>query len=94
MTWLRATFPTVVPVYTLLILLLGAAYPFIKGTFNVIFSFLKILGVIVGFMLYFEAGLARLTAQKGLLFDKLSIMVALIVPIGSIFLAFLVGYVC
>jgi nucleoside recognition membrane protein YjiH len=97
MSWIRSTFPSLVPIYALIVILIGAAYPFYKGdwrkdTFNTIFSFLKIVGAVVALLFIFNFGPSWLIDQKSLLFDKLGILVALIVPLGSIFLAFLVGY--
>ncbi|MEH7346612.1 YjiH family protein [Bacillus sp. JJ1532] len=97
MSWIRSALPSLVPIYTLIVIFIGAAYPFIKGfwrgnTYNTIFSLLKIVGAVVALMYILNIGPSWLLDQKPLLFDKLGIMVALIVPLGSIFLAFLVGY--
>jgi len=98
-TWIRSTFPALVPYYALLVILLGAIYPFVKGTWNkdkvsLVFSILKVLGVIVAVLIAFKIGPAWLMDKNmgPFLFEKLVIPVGLVVPIGSIFLALLVGY--
>ncbi|MFC6673124.1 YjiH family protein [Marinobacterium aestuariivivens] len=77
----------------------GGLYPFIKGSWrkdatHIVFSFLKLAGVAVSMMAFFEFGPALLFEKDMLpfLFNKLVIPVGLIVPIGAIFLAFLISY--
>lgn len=96
---LRQLLGNVVPYYLLLIILLGGLYPFIKGnwketTVTAIFSFLKLLGVVIAFMVYFNFGPTFIFAPNmgSFLFDSLVTPVGLLVPIGSVFLALLVGY--
>ncbi|MEJ8543931.1 YjiH family protein [Brevibacillus borstelensis] len=98
-TWLRSTVPSAIPLYAFLVILLGAIYPFATGTWkknkvNTVFSCLKVLGVIVAALIYFQIGPAWLMDKDmgPYLFEKLVIPVGLVVPIGSIFLAMLVGY--
>ncbi|UFJ39510.1 YjiH family protein [Brevibacillus humidisoli] len=98
-TWFRTSFPSVVPLYALIVILLGALYPFITKSWNkdkvsIVFSFLKVLGVIVAAMIYFQMGPAWMMASSmgPFLFEKLVIPVGLLVPIGSVFLALIVGY--
>jgi len=98
-TWIRSLVPSVVPLYALIVILLGALYPFATKSWNkdkvtVVFSFLKLLGVIVAAMIYFRIGPAWMLAENmgPFLFEKLVIPVGLLVPIGSVFLAMLVGY--
>lgn len=98
-TWIRQEFPSVVPIYVLFVILLGAIYPFAvkswkKDKVSMVFSFLKVLGVIVAFMIVLKIGPAWLMAPNmgPFLFEKLVIPVGLVVPIGSVFLALLVGY--
>jgi len=98
-TGIKKGLPTVAAIYALIIILIGSIRPFIKKTWNknaveIVFSFLKILGVVVAFMVYLNVGPAWLFEKDmgPFLFSKLVIPVGLIVPIGSIFLAFLVGY--
>lgn len=98
-TWLTTTFPFLASTYALLVILGGAIYPFVtknwnKNTFQVIFSLLKIMGLVVGIIIYSKQGPDWLMNDHvgGFLFDSLVIPVGLMVPIGGIFLALLVGY--
>lgn len=98
-TGLKKLLGPLVPVYALIVIVLGAIYPFYKKTWNkdvvtTIFSVLKVFGVVVGFMAYFKVGPAWMFDPDMLpfLFDKLVIPVGMVVPVGGAFLAFLVGY--
>ncbi|PLR78900.1 histidine transporter [Bacillus sp. V3-13] len=98
-TSLRLALPSVVPIYVLIVIVLGAVYPFVtkswkKDKVSTVFSFLKVLGVIVALMIFTKTGPAWLLAPNmgPFLFEKLVIPVGLLVPIGSVFLALLVGY--
>ncbi|WP_109474556.1 YjiH family protein [Ornithinimicrobium cavernae] len=98
-TWLRDNVPGVLPYFALLVLVAGAVYPFVSGTWNTsvvskVFSVLKVLGMVVGFMLVLEVGPAWLFADNmgPFLLNSLVIPVGLLVPIGAVFLALLVGY--
>lgn len=86
-------------IYGLLVIILGGIYPFYKKTWNknkvtLVFSILKVLGIIIGLMAFFNFGPAWLLSKDMIpfLFNSLVISVGIIVPIGSVFLAFLVGY--
>ena len=88
----------VVPFVVLALIVLGTVRPFITGSWRQgitkgVFSFLNILGLAVAVMM--------LTVQPGwlaaedigpFLWEKLVIPVGLIVPVGAVFLALLVGY--
>jgi nucleoside recognition membrane protein YjiH len=96
---IRNSAPALMPIYALIVILLGAAYPFLKGTWNsngvaAVFSWLKVLGVLVALLLYFQIGPAWLFAPDmgPFLFEKLVIPVGLLVPVGAVFLAMLVSY--
>ena len=98
-TGLKKLLGPLTSVYALIVIIAGAAYPFIKKTWNkdavtTVFSILKLFGVVVGFMAYFKVGPAWMfeADMVPFLFDKLVIPVGMIVPIGGAFLAFLVGY--
>lgn len=89
----------VLPYYALLVITAGAIYPFVSGiwkksTVNFIFSIFKVLGLFVGIMLVFNFGPTWLFDPNmgPFLFNKLVIPVGLLVPIGAVFLALLVGY--
>jgi nucleoside recognition membrane protein YjiH len=98
-TWVRGKAPSALPYYALIVILLGAIYPFVtkswkKDKVTMVFSFLKVLGVVVALLIVFKAGPAWLMepSMGPFLFEKLVIPVGLVVPIGSVFLALLVGY--
>lgn len=98
-TWVNTTFSAAVPYYAFIVILLGAIYPFYRKTWNknsttIVFSLLKVLGVIVALMLLTKIGPAWLfePSMGPFLYEKLVIPVGVLVPIGSVFLALLVGY--
>lgn len=98
-SWIRTTFPSFVPYYAFVVILFGAIYPFWTKTWNkdgvnTVFSFLKLIGLLVATMLLFNVGPSWLfePGMGPFLYDKLVISVGLLVPIGSVFLALLVGY--
>lgn len=81
------------------LILAGTIYPFASGRWKdsrvkTLFAFLNILGLATGTMLVFNVG-PELLFDPDLgpfLFNKLVIPVGMIVPIGAVFLALLVGY--
>ncbi len=98
-SWLRSDFAGSIQIYALLVIIAGGIYPFVKGswkdsTTQTILSILKLLGVVTAFMAFFSVGPAFLLEKDMLpfLFSKLVVPVGLIVPIGAIFLAFLISY--
>lgn len=98
-TWINTTFSAAVPYYAFIVILMGAIYPFYRKTWNknsttMIFSFLKVTGVIVALMMLTDVGPAWLfePGMGPFLYEKLVIPVGVLVPIGSVFLALLVGY--
>nr|WP_297460293.1 YjiH family protein [uncultured Halomonas sp.] len=85
--------------YALALIVAGAAYPLVTGRFKrsvteKVFTVLKLLGVIAAVMAMTGWGPAVLHTPDMLpfLFEKLVIPVGLIVPIGAVFLALLIGY--
>lgn len=85
--------------YALAMIIAGALYPLITGQWrrsltDRIFAVLKIAGVVAAVMALSGWGPAILQEPDMLpfLFNKLVIPVGLIVPIGAIFLALLIGY--
>ncbi|WP_125152783.1 YjiH family protein [Clostridium rectalis] len=97
--FIRNTSPGLANIYGFLVIILGGVYPFFKKTWNkdsvtIVFSILKLLGIIIGFMAFLNKGPAWMFEKDMIpfLYDKLVISVGIIVPIGSAFLAFLVGY--
>ncbi len=98
-TGVNTGLPSLTPIYALIVIILGGITPFIKKTWNkdkvtMVFSLLKLLGILVAFMAYFNFGPKALFEPDMIpfLYNKLVIPVGLIVPIGAVFLAFLVGY--
>ncbi len=98
-TAINAEWPSLTPYYALALIAAGAAYPFLSGTWrrsslDTVFSLLKVVGLVVGVMLVFDFGPAWLFEPDlgPFLFDALVVPVGLLVPIGAVFLALLVGY--
>ncbi|MGG0670977.1 YjiH family protein [Sporosarcina koreensis] len=98
-TWIQTHGSGALPYYALVVILAGAVYPFVSGTWkkstvNMVFSFFKVIGLVVGIMLVFNVGPAWLfdPDMGPFLLNKLVIPVGLLVPIGAVFLALLVGY--
>ncbi|MGM0378613.1 MAG: YjiH family protein [Bacillota bacterium] len=98
-TFIKTNFSTFSSYYALVVIILGGIYPFIKKTwdkslFDRFMSVFKLFGIIVAFMAITKIGPKFLFEPDMIpfLYDKLAISVGLIVPIGAIFLAFLVGY--
>ncbi|WP_404359179.1 YjiH family protein [Cytobacillus firmus] len=98
-TAIQTYLPAAVTYYALLVILLGAFYPFYTKTWNknkvnTVFSFFKVIGFFTAIMIVFGFGPAWLfdPSMGPFLFEKLVVSVGLLVPIGSVFLALLVGY--
>lgn len=98
-TGLQTLIPSALPYVVLAIIVAGAAYPFMTRTWNqsgvtIVFSVVKVVGLVVGVLLVFDIGPDWLFAPDmgPYLLDKLVIPVGLVVPLGAIFLALLVGY--
>jgi len=95
----KSNFGDYLPYYALLVIFLGAAYPFYKREWNkdmvtTIFSIAKVLGLVVAIMAVTKTG-PEFLYERGMvpfLYNKLVISVGLIVPIGAVFLAFLINY--
>jgi nucleoside recognition membrane protein YjiH len=88
-------------IYILIVMYCGALLPFIRKTWNkdtmtVFFSVAKVCGAVIGTILYFKL----FPGQQWLwrpdfgpfLFDRLAMPVGLVIPIGSVFLAFLANF--
>jgi nucleoside recognition membrane protein YjiH len=98
-SYIQTNAASAVPYYALVVIAAGAIYPFLSGkwkksSIDIVFSIFKAIGLIVGIMLVFNIGPAWLfdPDMGPFLFNKLVIPVGLLVPIGAIFLALLVGY--
>jgi len=98
-TLLENHVPSILPYYALIVVFAGAAYPFVSRTWrnstvDIAFSLAKLIGLAVAVMLVFDVGPAWLFDEDmgPFLMDSLVISVGLLVPIGAVFLALLVGY--
>lgn len=98
-SWVRAVAAPALPWYALAVVLAGTVLPFVTGRWKasplrMAFAFLNILGLVVGVVLVTQTGPDWLMAKDmgPFLFNSLVIPVGLIVPIGAVFLALLVGY--
>ena len=87
------------PIFALLIIIIGGILPFYDKTWKsdtvtVILSILKLLGIGAGFMAYFRLGPDWLLKEDVLpfLWTKVAVPVSIIVPLGSIFLTFIICY--
>lgn len=87
------------PYVALAIIAGGAAYPFVTGRWKqsrvkAVFALLNLVGLTAGIMLVFDFGPEFLFDPDlgPFLYNALVIPVGLIVPIGAVFLALLIGY--
>lgn len=90
---------TLVVVIAMLLMAYGALEPWVSGSWrenavSVAFSVLKVLGLAIGVAFLFKAGPEVVYAPGMLpfLFEKLVLSLALIVPLGSLALVFLIGF--
>ena len=93
------TIPGWGPVYSGLIVTIGGLLPFIrkdwnKSTSDMVFSIFKLAGIVLIAMAIFGFGPAFLHAPDIIpfIYGKIVVPVTTIVPVGAIFLAFLVNY--
>lgn len=98
-SWLELLLGSGTPWVVYAIIVAGTVYPFITGRFRksparLFFALMNVLGLVVATMLVFGFGPSIVTEERigPFLFDKLVIPVGLLVPVGAIFLAFLVGF--
>lgn len=98
-TAIQNVFGDNVKYYTLIIIIIGAVLPFINGRWNKslfdgFFTLFKILGVVIGTMVVFNAGPQFVLAENigPFLFNSLAINLSLLIPVGGAALALLVGY--
>ncbi|MDO4754125.1 MAG: YjiH family protein [Bacillota bacterium] len=83
----------------LLLCCIGVVFPFFTGSWKkskvkMVFSVINILAIPFAFMTVFQFGPAELL-EKGMLpfiYGKIVVPVTTIVPVGSVFLAFIIGY--
>lgn len=98
-TYIKASLGSAAAWYAVAMIVAGAIYPIITGQWRKnatekVFLVLKWLGVIASILAITKSGPAILQAPDMIpfLFNKLVISVGFIVPVGSVFLAFLVSY--
>ena len=98
-TWIRTAAGTGISYYAMIIVLLGAIYPFYTRTWNknaieMILTGFKVLGAIAAFLVLFKIGPGWLMEESmgPYWFYQLLIPIGTLVPIGAVFLAMLVGY--
>ncbi|MGJ5712943.1 YjiH family protein [Staphylococcus auricularis] len=97
--WVSGIAQPVLPYYALLLIVIGALYPWFKGTWrqsktDIIFSIFKLVGIIIGVMVVFNIGPKFILNpdMAPFLFNKLAIPLSVLIPIGAVFLSLLVGY--
>lgn len=95
----RLTFPKLGSIITFILIILGGALPFYEKSWNkdktsIILSIFKLLGIILVIMGFLELGPAWLMREDMLpqLLQKIIIPLALIIPLGSLFITFITGY--
>jgi nucleoside recognition membrane protein YjiH len=98
-SWIKSTFGNLINLYVLMIILAGAIMPLWTGQWRQsggqkLFTLLKCIGAVSAFMALTKIGPAFLHEPDILpfLFNKLVVSVGVIVPVGAIFLSFLVSY--
>lgn len=99
-TFITSDLAVVAKFYILLVMYIGAALPFIRRNWNkdgmtIFFSIAKICGAIVGTILVFNLNPPAWLSRPDFgpfLYNKLSTPVGLVIPIGSVFLAFLASF--
>src|SRR5690625_3921486 len=98
-TILKGTPPLMINAYIIIILLAGAFYPIVTKTWNknitsIVLTIFKLIGLVFGFMLIFNIGPGWLFEEDmgPFILDSLIIPVGILVPVGALFLALLVGY--
>lgn len=91
--------PLIVAYYALLMMLIGAVWPFFdkswnKNAYEVVYTFIKVLGFILGLLIFIDVGPQWIRTEEvgRFLFFELVISIGLIVPISALFLHFLTGY--
>lgn len=98
-TYINRVAPRFGPTFTMLVCIVGGALPFINKTWNkntttAIFSVLKFFGIFAAILAYFSFGPGWLMAPNMLpfLFLRVVVPVAMVIPLGALFLTFLTDY--
>lgn len=97
--WISKLLNPILPYYVLILILIGAAHPFINKKWNksktdIVFSLFKVIGVFIAFMVVFDFGPGFVLKESigPFLYEKLAIPLSVLIPIGAIFLSFLIGF--
>lgn len=97
-TWIQMI-PMYKVIFGLVMVILGTILPFVKGTwkkntFKKVFSIINILGIPFVIMAVTGKGPEGLMTPDMIpfIYSKIVVPVATIIPVGSVFLAFIVGY--
>ncbi|MEB8122233.1 YjiH family protein [Staphylococcus xylosus] len=97
--WISKLLNPILPYYVLILILIGAAHPFINKKWNksktdIVFSLFKVIGVFIAFMVVFDfgPGFVLIESIGPFLYEKLAIPLSVLIPIGAIFLSFLIGF--
>lgn len=98
-TAIKRAMPDLLPYLVILACVVGSVMPFFDGTWrastvNKIFTVFKFLGLVLAIMLVARVG-PEFLFQKNFgpfLMNSLAVNVGLLVPIGAVFLGFLLGY--
>lgn len=98
-TLIRTSFEGNIQYYTLAVIVVGAALPFItkqwnKSAFDILFTSFKVLGLIIGFMVVFNFGpqFVLEDSMGPFLYNSLAINLSLLIPIGGAALGLIIGY--
>ena len=97
--WIEATFAPIIPYYALAMVVVGGISPIVKKTyrksvFDLVFTCIKALGIIVGVMAVFHIGPAPLLADNMIpfLFDSIVIPISLMIPVSGIAYVLLLNF--
>lgn len=97
--WIIALVNPALPYYVFILIVIGAVHPFINKKWNktktdMIFSLFKIVGVFIAFMVLFNIGPSFVLKESigPFLYEKLAIPLSVLIPVGAVFLSFLIGF--
>ena len=92
-------FPQIALTWALIVITIGGIHPWITSKWkesktDLVFSALRTLGIPFAYAVYFNYGPSWLLAENvgPFVYNKIAVPVSIIVPIGAVFLSFLIGY--
>lgn len=98
-SFIQTNFMFVARIYALIFILLGAALPFVRKTWNstpteIVFSLLKIVGAVASILIYFNVGPKEILDPNvgQYLFESLGVGLGILIPICAVFISFLISY--